>query len=249
MHLIKEGGKPRKDIVGAALAAIAIVILGALFLGRNLGLISHELFRIIVSWQMLLVFLGIGAIIKRNYTSGAVLVFIGSFFLTPKITGGGTNLLETWWPLLLIALGVVLIIKIISPNSRIKKANCSNSFTSEVSYKSEKGFVDSEVAFGSVNNIVVDPVFKGAKIRNSFGETVLDLRRTTLEDAETYIDIDCNFGGIEIYVPSGWIVHTQIKHFLGGTEDKRFHSGEMNNDGKRVVIRGTVSFGGVEIKG
>ncbi|GEM_PF-6755296 len=131
--------KPRKDILGAALASIAIVVLGALFLGRNLGLISHELFRIIVSWQMLLIFLGIGAIIKKNYTSGAVLVFIGSFFLTPKITGGGTHLLETWWPLLLIALGIVLIMKIISPNSRSKKGHCGNSFTSEVSYKSEKG--------------------------------------------------------------------------------------------------------------
>ncbi|MDD2491827.1 MAG: LiaF-related protein [Bacteroidales bacterium] len=249
MHVINEGGSPRKDGHGAAIAAIVIVALGLVFLGRNLGLINHGILRIIISWQMLLIVLGAVLLSKRNNTGGAILIGVGLFFIVPRLTGAGMFWASTWWPLLLVALGIILLIRYLRPESQVSKSFRGNNFASEVSYKTDKGFVDSEVAFGSVNHIVVDPIFKGARIRNSFGATVLDLRRTTLEDADTFIDLDCNFGGIEIYVPSNWTVHTQVKNFLGGTEDKRFRPGEINNDGKRVIIRGNVSFGGVEIKG
>lgn len=43
--------------------------------------------------------------------------------------------------------------------------------------------------------MVLDEVFKGATIRNTFGGTVLDLRRTNISEGETYIEVECNFGG------------------------------------------------------
>ena len=249
MHVINEGSSPRRDGHGAIVAAIIIVAVGLVFLGRNLGIITHGILNVLISWQMLLIVIGIVLLSKRNNTGGAIMIGVGLFFIVPRLTGAGMHWAATWWPLLLVALGIILLISYLRPQSRVSKSFRGSNFTSEVSYKTDKGFVDSEVAFGSVNQIVVDPVFKGARIRNSFGATVLDLRRTTLEEGDTYIDIDCNFGGVEIYVPFGWRVHTQVKNFLGGTEDKRFQAGDTNNDGRRLVIRGNVSFGGVEIKG
>lgn len=250
MHVIDEGSSPRRHRDGVITAATLIIVFGLLFLGRNLGLISHSLFRIIISWQMLLIFLGVVSIFRRKFVSGVILVFIGSFFITPKYIGAtGAEWAETWWPLLLVAVGVVMIFGFLLKPDKFFRRDCrGHNFSSEVSYKSDKGFVESDVSFGSVNQIVVDPVFLGARIRNSFGATVLDLRRTTLQEQETFIDLDCNFGGIEIYVPESWTIHTQIKNFLGGTEDKRFRVSEGSADGKRLIIRGNVSFGGVEIK-
>ena len=43
---------------------------------------------------------------------------------------------------------------------------------------SEDGFIVSDNTFGSVQQIVLDPVFRGARLRNAFGGTVLDLRRS-----------------------------------------------------------------------
>lgn len=248
MHVINDGGTPRRDSHGTAVAAIAIVLIGILFLGRNLGFIDRSILRILISWQMLLIFLGIMSLVKRNTTGGIVLICVGLFFMVPKFTGAGMYWASTWWPLMLIVVGIILLIRFIRPNSFSRSGSGGASFSSEISYKSDKGFVNSDVAFGSVNHIVVDPIFKGARIKNNFGATILDLRRTTIEEGDTYIDIDCNFGGVEIYVPYGWIVQTQLKHFLGGTEDKRFQAGEVNQDGKRVILRGNVSFGGIEIK-
>ena len=248
MHIINDGSSNRKEGHGALIAAAAIIILGLLFLGRNLGFINHGIFRIVISWQMLLIFLGAVALAKRNNTGGAILIGVGLFFMVPKLTGAGLYWAATWWPLLLIVVSIILIIRFIVPGNKNRNYFHRNRFASDVSYKSVKGFIESDVTFGSVNHIVVDPVFKGARIRNSFGATIIDLRRTSLEDGETYIDVDCNFGGVEIYLPSSWRVHSQIKSFLGATEDKRFLSGDQSDESKRVVLRGNVSFGGVEIK-
>ena len=248
MHIINNGSSPRKEGHGALIAATAIIIIGILFLGRNLGFINHGVLRVVISWQMLLIFLGAVALTKRNNTGGAILIGVGLFFIVPRLTGAGMIWAATWWPLLLIIVGAILIVRFILPGSQSRQSWRGHNFSSDVSYKSDKGFVDSEVAFGSVNHIVVDPVFKGARIRNSFGATILDLRRTSLEAEETYIDVDCNFGGVEIYVPSSWKVHMQIKNFLGGTEDKRYVAGESFSDSRRLVLRGNVSFGGVEVK-
>ena len=45
-------------------------------------------------------------------------------------------------------------------------------YTKEV-YGSEDGFIVSDNTFGSVQQIVLDPVFRGARLRNAFGGTVL----------------------------------------------------------------------------
>lgn len=82
----------------------------------------------------------------------------------------------------------------------------------------------------------------------ALGGTVLDLRRTNIEQGETYIDVECVFGGVEIYVPLDWRVDLQANVFLGGCEDKRVPGVNIDQSRSLVVI-GNVSFGGVEIKG
>ena len=98
-----------------------------------------------------------------------------------------------------------------------------------------------------MEQIILDPVFKGARIKVLFGGTVLDLRRTTLGDPKTYIDVDCRFAGLEIYVPSDWKVVFKCNTFFGGCDDKRWHNGDINYE-SILVVRGTLSFGGLEIK-
>ena len=72
-------------------------------------------------------------------------------------------------------------------------------------------------------------------------------RRTTLPEGETFLDIDCTFGGIEIYVPSDWKVVFRCNTCLGGCQDKRFGGGVIDQN-RILVIRGDLTFGGIEIK-
>lgn len=83
--------------------------------------------------------------------------------------------------------------------------------------------------------------------RTSCGGTTIDLRHTHIAPGETYIDLDCSWGGIEIYVPSDWKVVFKCNAFFGGCDDKRWQNGNINKESV-LVIRGRLSFGGLEVK-
>lgn len=65
---------------------------------------------------------------------------------------------------------------------------------------------------------------------------------------QTFIDIDCTFGGVEIYLPSDWNLLTQIDAFIGGCDDKRYNSSVEIDKEHILIVRGKVSFGGIEFK-
>ena len=67
------------------LIATLFIIVGILFLLRNLGMIDPSLFDLLVSWPMLLVVSGIFMIFHRNPVGGMLLVGRGSLFPFPAV--------------------------------------------------------------------------------------------------------------------------------------------------------------------
>ncbi len=218
--------------------AAVFIIVGLLFLGRNLGFVENDLFYALVSWQMLLIVIGVVQLIKRNFIGGLVLIAVGSYFLFP-----GMYMLGTYWPVFLIIIGIGILFKLGKKGGNkwhhhpLKAEPISGG----------DGFVNSEVSFGGVKHIVLDPVFKGATLNASFGSISLDLRRTKLETEVTIISIDISFGGIELFLPSNWNVIIEADTTLGGIDDKRFVSNEIDYSHK-LVIKGDITFSGLEIK-
>lgn len=226
--------------------AALFIIAGVIILGRNLGFIDHFVYRIFISWQMLLIAIGTFSLIKRQTTGGLILISVGFFFLIPRLVNSGHFVIGTYWPLVFVLIGVVLLLRL----GKKDRSHCCGVNRPEQSsaYNSDNGFVTSHNTFGSVRQIVLDPVFKGAYLSNRFGGTVLDLRNTTLEPGETFIDIDCAFGGIEIYVPYNWTVKNQINPMFSGVEDKRYKTNQPTDSSYVLTVKGSLSFGGVEIK-
>lgn len=231
--------------IKTVLVAAVFIGLGVIFLGRNLGWIEPDIFHLLVSWQMLLIVLGAINLFTRHLLSGFILILVGGYFLLPEITGIGLEWIGLYWPILLIMLGVSLLFRKwkFKHDFHGHKADYSTG-----DYSSADGFVTSEVTFGSVQQIVLDPVFKGGKIKNTFAGTCLDLRRTKLEAGQTYIDVDCTFGGIELYVPSDWNVLIDMNTTCSGYTDKRHHSQSASPAEQKLVVRGDITFGGLEVK-
>lgn len=240
----KVNGHPRQR--GLALAVI-LILAGFILFARKLGYVDYHVYRIVMSWQMLLIVLGCISLIGKRYYNGIALIGIGLFFMIPKFIGAGYEWPGTYWPLLLIMAGIFIIVKMRRPGPD-HRAHMGRHFSKNASYNPEDGFIVSNNVFGSVRQIVLDPVFKGASIKNTFGGTILDLRHTKLEDAETYVDVDCLFGGVEIYVPSRWLVIMNVQPVLGGSDDKRLRTEAETETDHKLVISGRVTFGGVEIK-
>ena len=232
----------RLNVLGWGTLLIAV---GLVILGRNLGMIDNGLFRIIISWQSLLIVLGIWSLFTRHPIGGVVLIGVGAFFLIPKISDVGAGWVATYWPLIFILLGIIVLIRLMRP---AKRSGHHYDFTDKTVSDTRDGFVDSSNSFSGVRHIVLDPVFRGASIRNSFGGTVLDLRRTTLEGPETVIDVDVSVGGLEIYLPGSWIVVDKISPFMGAVEDKRYAPVPDPENTQRLILTGKVTLGGVELK-
>lgn len=225
---------------------VILIVIGFLVLAYNLGVITPQLFKLIFSWPMFFVLLGCYALLKRNLLSGVVMIAAGSIFMLPKIFALGAHWLSEWWPILVVVAGVGILI------NRRKQKRYEGGVDSpnfETLYSSIDGFIDSDISFSTATHRVSDPIFKGAKIKNNFGETVIDLRKTALESEVTYIDIDCNFGSVKIHLPLGWKIESRCRHFFGTTNDKRYFVRTEADEGRKVVIEGSISFGSVEILG
>jgi predicted membrane protein len=192
---------------------------------------------------MAIVLIGLYIISHRAYLFGTFVTGIGLFFLIPLFLGL-SNWVYKFSPLILVFIGILFIVKLFIPKKQ--KSDKKPDFMSK-DYTTKDGFVYSYNTFSGTKHVVMDEVFKGAKIVNRFGGTALDLRRTTLQPGETFIDVDCKFGGIEIIVPESWLVLTKLDLVMGGVSDERRHFGKIDENYK-LVLRGDVSLSGLVLK-
>jgi len=218
---------------------LLLLTAGSLLLAFNLGALPIEYKSLVFSWPMLLIAFGlINLFSKDSYVFGAILLIIGGYFIIPKAFPEHTNVISVFWPVLLIIVGIIVILKksLFNFKSRIKKITTDSSFIEEVNI------------FGGNKHKVNAPVFKGGKIINVFGGSQIDLSNTQLEEGKNVLELVCVFGGVELIVPSDWIVHTELASVLGGFVDKRTNNNVQVQTNKELYIKGVVVFGGGEMK-
>lgn len=252
MNQEQKGNVPKSERNNSFLIAFFFILGGALLLGRNLGFFDLEIFRIFFSWQVLLMAVGVLLLFKRSYVAAFVFISIGAFFFLTDLMGLSGITVRQYWPVILVLIGIGMLLR---PRKQEVTAGVETpeeylgiDESHKHSKRSDKGFVETTNIFGSIEQVVMDPVFHGARIKNNFGSTVLDLRNTRLEAERTYIDVDCAFGSVEILVPAQWYVQTELNQSLASFDDKRHLAGMYPDTAYCLVIRGRISFSSVEIK-
>ncbi|WP_160150126.1 LiaI-LiaF-like domain-containing protein [Parabacteroides sp. Marseille-P3160] len=224
--------------------AVLFIVAGSLLLANNMGYINDSLIDILISWPMLLIVLGFSSLFGRSgYVGGSVLILIGTYFLLPKLGWIDYEPIRVYWPIVFIVVGIILLLR---PKIRHNK-DWKNDFRRIEENRSSDGFVVSDNVAGGVRQVILEKTFKGARIRNTFGGTIIDLRRTELEQEVAYIYIYCTFGGVELFVPPEWNILNEANVLMGGLEDKRYGGAEKDLLHK-VILRGNITFGGVELK-
>ncbi len=78
-----------------------------------------------------------------------------------------------------------------------------------------------------------------------FGGGTLDLSEARLTTAETVITVVCLFGGVEVTVPDGMAVRSEVIGVFGGTEVPK---DPAPAGAPTLVLKGAAIFGGVEVK-
>ena len=230
----KNGSYDSRTFLG-----IIFVLVGAVLIARNFGWLDYEFSRYLISWQMLLIVIGLFNLARRAYTAAIFLISIGLFFLIDF----PDNFRENFWPAIIILVGVTFIMQ--WRRTPLKNHHHHHNFIGDFSNTTD--YIDETAIFGGRNLSVVSDSFKGGKITAIFGGSKINLLYAKPVPGCT-IDVANIFGGTKIIVPEDWNVKIEVVSIFGGFDDKRGASVvSRTNPGKIVVIKGTCIFGGGEL--
>jgi predicted membrane protein len=171
------------------------------------------------------------------------LILIGGVFLLTDIPGVGPQMENYIWPLLLIMLGLMLVLR------ALLKKNDESFWNTEGIQSVSGGEDDIEIVsiFGGSKRKIFSKKFRGGEVVGIFGGAELDFTQADIEGKAT-LEVTNIFGGTKIIVPANWHIKSDITTIMGGMDDKRPNTDTAGSDEKTLVLTGFCMFGGVDIR-
>lgn len=208
------------------------------------------------SWPMLLIVIGFFSGFKDGFRGIGwfIMIMIGGAFLAGHIIPD-LQLRRYIWPAAIIGVGIMLILR---PRSRSWQLDCrsekktkddsgiEDATVIDETKHSKEDYVEATTVFGGVNRNIVSKNFKGGDIVVLFGGSELNFNQADMQE-EAVISFTIIFGGAKLIVPANWAVKTELTPIFGGVEDKRSYNASGTPE-KILVLKGTVLFGGIDIK-
>ncbi|MEP7374780.1 MAG: LiaF domain-containing protein [Chitinophagaceae bacterium] len=240
----------RHDGNGHVWVGLFLLAIGGLALARSMGVpVPVWLF----SWQMLLIAIGLFIGLKKGFRDGGwfVPIIIGGFFLVNEFVLQG-EMRRHIWPLILIVVGAMFVFR---PRHRRfgsfeKKNSGVQAETipplSEESYTRDD-IIDSTCIFSGTKKVILSKNFKGGDIVNIFGGCEIDLTQADMT-TPAVLEVTAIFGGATLIVPSNWAIKSEAVTIFGGIGDKRKIVPSAESPSKTLVLKGTMIFGGMEIR-
>lgn len=242
---------------GRVAGGLILVGIGAFLLLRNMGFFLPDW---LFSWPMILILVGIYSGFKHNFRNNSwiILMAVGGFFLVSEFIPN-LGLEPLFWPLVIIGIGVLFIL-------RPGKRNWLD-FKNDIDYNKGGNMPDSSFQAGStgiptdstdylmvrsvfsgVKRNIVSKNFQGGNISCIFGGAEIDLSQADI-NGQVVIKLEMIFGGAKLVVPAHWAVQNEIDGVFHGVDDKRrFNPDAAINPGKVLILKGSVVFGGIEIR-
>jgi hypothetical protein len=211
-----------------------------IFLLNNLNIFFiHDIWRY---WPGILIAVGLVKMVDSPHPNGrltgGILVCVGGLFLADTL--GFLNLSwRDFWPLVLIGAGLLMLWSRLAPPP---------AGVPDIPVGGHEGALNENAIFGGVDRKVSTDDFRGGHISTLFGGVGLNLRQAGIRGDSAVLDINCIFGGVELKVPQNWIVVTQVAAIFGGIGNNTVQPSADAPGVKRLYIKGSVVFGGVEVK-
>lgn len=220
------------------LFGVVLIVFGSLWILEKLNIFPESVSEMIVSWQSLLVLIGVIALINGSETTGWVMIIIGMVFMVPHFFEIPWELRRLAWPFLLVVAGVLMLVRYKRPLSQPGEGGIKNI-----------NFFDDFVIFGGREIVVNSQNLIGGKCTAIFGGSEYDLRSSKLTENGAVVDCLTVFGGAGFKIPPDWTVKNEVTTIFGAFTDKRGSViPDSYNLSKTLVVRGFTAFGGIEIK-
>jgi hypothetical protein len=213
---------------------LLLATIGVMFTLDNLHILRARQF--LQFWPIAFVVVGAAQIAQARTPAGTVgggaWVFVGAVMLGRRLGLWDMNVWD-FWPLALVLVGGRIVWQAYSRDPGGERGGDSGTIVSGIA------------VMGGCRKIVASE-FRGAELTAFMGGGKLDLREATIVDGQAVVKVLAMMGGFEILVPETWNVIVEATPFLGGIDIKARTS--VNPSAPRLVIRGFVMMGGLDIK-
>jgi hypothetical protein len=230
----------RRNEAGAAerlVPAIVLIGIGLMFLLNNLHIVNAK--EILRYWPAVIIAVGIVKLVDAPDTgaraSGGIIVGAGCIFMARSLGYLDVGIGDLW-PLILIALGLMMLFDRTSLlQARIKMGSGAT--------------LRESALFSGGKRFITDQNFTSAKYDAVFGGFELDLRKAEIVGESAVLEMNAVFGGIEAKIPESWEVVLKGAGVFGAFQDSTQHPDpRIYPNPKKLIVKGGAVFGGVEIK-
>lgn len=208
------------------LVGVFLTLLGLLLTAERLGMI--DAFPYLRFWSILLIGIGVLRIGRGQQTSGWILIVAGAWILAYN-TGVFPYEITDFWPLILIALGAILVLQATRGEPEQRPDSSSVGVIGVLS--------------GPVRRVSTDD-FRGGWAAGLLGGSVVDLTQARIR-GRAVMNVYAFWGGVEIIVPRNWSVIGNVMPVMGGFED---HTRPTRDNDQQLIIRGCAVMAGIEVK-
>ncbi len=208
----------------------------------------------VFTWPVLLIAIGLLTGIKsRFHNPGSyILILIGSVFLVDQSIPG-IDLHNYISPIILIGLGLLFILRPRGNSfGRYRRARWERSHFAGYNTENASGpknteeYLDVHAVFGGVKKNIQSKNFKGGEITCFMGGSEISFMQADIQQP-VVLEVNNVFGGTKLIIPGNWEVQTEISAMFGGVEDKRNFQNSTPDPEKKIILRGSCVFGGIEI--
>lgn len=216
------------------LVGLAIVAAGVIFTLDNFNLLDAG--EVLRYWPAALILIGLAKIATarpgKTSVGGWVLLLIGGVLLAARLFSFDIDL-DDFWPLILVLIGGWLVMAAFRGPRRPRG---DQDQATDVSGFALMG--GNALTSGSQE-------FRGGDLAAVMGGLELDLRSARLAPEGAVLDVFAMWGGIDIHVPEGWAIESQVLPVMAAFEDQTRPATEPS--APKLLIRGLVLMGGIEV--
>jgi hypothetical protein len=219
-----------------------MAVVGVGLLLRTMGILPD--FDLDLSWPVIMIIIGVLVGLKNGFRNNAwwVLILIGLANVTPQFMIMGKPSTHFIWPAAIILAGIAIALKPRRDPQCIPHRRMESTINNDST-------LNIDVTFGGRKEIVTSKDFKGGVVSATFAGCELNLNQADFTEPSVVLDCRVSFGGVEIIVPSHWEIQNEINPSFGNIEDDRtIHTAVSNENKKILILRGSCSFGNIEIK-
>lgn len=220
------------------------VIIGFLFIILGVGFLLEKLdvvdFTDVLSdwWALIFVLIGLVQLLKRQRGSalpGLFFILLGVFLIGRKVAD--VNVLEYFWPILIIVLGFLFIFR----KRKDRRPGWKKQLESKHILKNTSVFSGSDIRSNSQK-------FEGGEVTAVFGGAKIDLRDVKLVEYGAHLEFNAVFGGITLMVPRDIQIEASGTPLFGGWEDKTSNQYQAGENIPTLHVTCNPLFGGIEIR-